>query len=77
MIKASMVQHQTGIRPTTINRKPLIGAHPGESNLYCFNGFGSKGCLSIPYFAKQFSQHFSQGLPQIKVLPELNPLLEV
>jgi len=76
-IQAKVIEHHTGIRPTTINRKPLIGFHPDINNLYCFNGFGSKGCLSIPYYAKLFSRHFSQNMPLDRVFPTLSPVLAI
>ncbi len=58
-----VINHYAGIRPTTRNRKPFIGPHPEHNKLYCFNGFGSKGCLSIPYYTKLFSSHLLEGQP--------------
>lgn len=71
-ISARISNHQSGIRPSTINRKPLISVHPEQPNLYCFNGFGSKGCLLIPYYAEQFAQHFSKGMALDSLIPELD-----
>ena len=71
-ISAKVIAHQSGIRPSTINRKPLIGVHPDHSRLFCFNGFGSKGCLLIPYYAEQFTQHFSKGVALETLMPEIN-----
>ena len=71
-IKATIVDHHAGIRPTTVNRKQFIGTHPKYHNLYCFNGFGSKGCLTIPYYAKTFSQHFVDGSTLTNLMPELD-----
>lgn len=37
-----------GFRPTTSDRKPLIGEHPIIKNLYIINGMGSKAVLMAP-----------------------------
>lgn len=52
--------HQLGIRPTTRNRQTLIQASPIDHRLWMFNGFGSKGCLEIPYHAKKFAILFDK-----------------
>jgi len=51
-----VLQHQAGIRPTTQDKQPFIGFHPKYANIGIFNGFGSRGCLLIPWYAQQFSQ---------------------
>jgi glycine oxidase len=43
---------QWGLRPTTPDRKPLIGAHPKYSSLIVFNGLGTKGVSLAPYFSE-------------------------
>ena len=50
-IDAELVNHEVGIRPTTKYRQPFIGPISGLEKAYCFNGFGSKGCLTIPQHA--------------------------
>lgn len=50
-LNAELVDHEVGIRPTTQYRQPFIGPISGLENAYCFNGFGSKGCLTIPQHA--------------------------
>ena len=45
--------HQAGIRPTMIDRRPVIGFHPVYKNLAVFNGLGTKGVMLAPYFAKE------------------------
>ena len=51
------VNHEVGIRPTTKYRKPFIGSLKQTPHALCFNGFGSKGCLLIPYYAKLLTDH--------------------
>lgn len=71
-ISAHIEMREAGIRPTTLQRKPFIGQINGLSNGYFFNGFGSKGCLLIPYYAELLCQHLTAGKP---LPPELNPCL--
>ena len=44
-------EHLTGIRPSTKDRKPIIGAHHTHKNLLLFNGMGTKGSSLSPYYA--------------------------
>lgn len=41
-----------GVRPTTPDRKPIIGAHPEYDQLVIFNGLGTKGVSLAPYFSE-------------------------
>lgn len=50
-----IIDHQAGIRPTVLDRRPLIGLHPKHPAVGIFNGMGTKGVMLAPYFAKQFS----------------------
>ena len=47
-----ITDHYAGIRPTVVDRKPLVGAHPDLPFTYTLNGFGSRGVLLAPYLAK-------------------------
>jgi glycine/D-amino acid oxidase-like deaminating enzyme len=51
------LNHAVGIRPTTKHRQPFVGSITALPNAYCFNGFGSKGCLIIPYYAQLLRSH--------------------
>lgn len=53
-IPFDIIDHQAGIRPTVLDRRPLIGLHPKYPALGVFNGMGTKGVMLAPYFAKQF-----------------------
>lgn len=48
-----VIDQVAGIRPATSDRKPLVGQHPKHRQLYCCNGFGSRGVLIAPTVAKQ------------------------
>ncbi len=62
-INGSVTKHEVGIRPTTKFRTPFIGPISSLKNAYCFNGFGSKGCLTIPLNAINLSNHLVRDTP--------------
>lgn len=61
--QAKVVDHQVGIRPTTLHRQAFVGEHPKYQRLFCFNGFGSKGCLTIPYHADLLCRYVINDAP--------------
>ena len=52
-----ITDHKFGFRPTTIDRKPIVGAHPKIKNMFIFNGLGSKGVLMAPLLSKELLDH--------------------
>lgn len=48
-----IINHKAGVRPSSSDRRPIIGKHPKYKNLWVFNGLGTKGVMLAPYFAKQ------------------------
>ena len=59
----SIVAQKAGLRPASIDRKPLIGMHHREKRAGIFNGFGAKGLTLAPWFARHFVQHLAEGSP--------------
>ncbi len=55
-----VTEQLAGIRPTTLDKQPFIGRHPKFANLHIFNGFGAKGSLLIPEYARQFASTLKQ-----------------
>lgn len=51
-IPYTIIDQQWGFRPTTSDRKPIIGAHPDHPSLIIFNGLGTKGVSLAPYFSE-------------------------
>jgi glycine oxidase len=47
-----VIDHQWGFRPTTPDRRPILGSHPEYKNLIMFNGLGTKGVSLAPYFSE-------------------------
>lgn len=60
-IPYEIVEHLAGVRPATNDRKPLIGHHPVQKNLFLFNGLGAKGSSLGPYFAKMMVDYITEG----------------
>jgi len=57
----SILRHEAGIRPSSIDRRPIIGRHPVHSNLFVFNGLGTKGVMLAPFFAKKVVHFYVQN----------------
>lgn len=55
--KIKVVGHQTGIRPTVPDRRPLLGKHPKYPFMILFNGLGTKGYMLAPYFSSHLIAH--------------------
>jgi glycine/D-amino acid oxidase-like deaminating enzyme len=61
--KEVVVESQkTGYRPTTRDRRPILGFAKGNERLGVFGGLGSKGVLLAPYFAKLFTLVLTEGI---------------
>ena len=43
-----VVEHHAGVRPTVIDRRPIVGQHPDFSNIYVLNGLGTRGVMIAP-----------------------------
>ncbi len=62
----NVVDHKAGIRPTVLDRRPLLGIHPKHKQLAVFNGMGTKGVMIAPYFAKVFTEFLIGNKPLSK-----------
>ena len=56
-VSYEVIEHRAGIRPTVKDRRPIIGRHPAYSNVYVFNGMGTKGVQLAPFFGEQFCEY--------------------
>jgi hypothetical protein len=52
---------KTGFRPTTRDRRPIVGFAKDNDLLGVFGGLGSKGVLLAPYFSKLFASVLTEG----------------
>jgi hypothetical protein len=55
-----VIGHEAGIRPSSVDRRPIVGRHPFHPNLFVFNGLGTKGVMLAPFFAEKFVNFFSR-----------------
>jgi glycine/D-amino acid oxidase-like deaminating enzyme len=65
----TIIDQKAGIRPSTKDRRPVLGKHPQLPQLAMLNGMGTKAVLLAPYFAKQLFEHLFQGK---NIHPEVN-----
>jgi glycine/D-amino acid oxidase-like deaminating enzyme len=47
-----VISQDWGVRPTTPDRRPILGTHPESDRLVIFNGLGTKGVSLAPYFSE-------------------------
>lgn len=52
-----------GMRPTTPDRKPILGAHPEHARAVVFNGLGTKGVSLAPYFSDVLATWLENNVP--------------
>lgn len=58
-----LVNHLAAFRTTSHDRRPFVDVHPTFSNLYIFNGFGTKGVSLIPYFGIELINNILHKTP--------------
>ncbi|MGR9100641.1 MAG: NAD(P)/FAD-dependent oxidoreductase [Gammaproteobacteria bacterium] len=63
LAKAEVTEQKANIRPCTFDKRPFAGRHPVLTRLMIFNGFGAKGSLQIPGYAKCFAEALTDGPP--------------
>lgn len=59
----SIVNQQWGFRPTTPDRRPILGRHPAFEQIVIFNGLGTKGVSLAPYFSDELTRWMENGHP--------------
>lgn len=57
----TITNHSWGIRPTTPDRRPILGQHPEHRNLWIFNGLGTKGVSLAPWSSGILCDHLEEG----------------
>ena len=56
-----IINQSAGFRPTTPDRRPVIGVHPEFPQLTVCNGLGSRGVLQAPFCAELLYDHIENG----------------
>lgn len=59
----NIVGQDWGFRPTTKDRRPILGRHPALKRLYIFNGMGTKGVSLTPFLAEMLTRFIENGDP--------------
>ena len=59
----NMVNQVAGIRPTVVDRRPLVGQHHEHKQLYVLNGLGTRGVMIAPYVAQKLFDFIDKGTP--------------
>ena len=59
----NVVSQVAGIRPTVIDRRPLVGVHKEKSNVFVLNGLGTRGVMIGPYVSRQLYNFIENGTP--------------
>jgi len=68
-IPYKILEQDWGFRPTTPDRKPILGYYPDSKNVVIFNGLGTKGVSLAPYFSARLAE-WLLGTGEIQ--PEVN-----
>ncbi|TKS56030.1 NAD(P)/FAD-dependent oxidoreductase [Mesohalobacter halotolerans] len=64
-----IVRQVCGIRPTTKDRRPVVGTHKKHKNIHILNGFGSRGVMTSPKLGQKLVKHI---LTDEKLDPEIS-----
>ena len=68
--EVEVLNQEAGIRPTTRDRRPLIGTHKTFKNYHIFNGLGAKGYMLAPLICQEFCDYLLKGA-------ELDPEIDI
>lgn len=49
----TITSHEAGVRPSVVDRRPIMGEHADHKNLFIFNGMGSRACFMAPLLSKE------------------------
>jgi len=59
--KYEILEHTAGIRPTIVDRRPVLGNHPEFKNLFVLNGMGTRGTLLAPQMSEFLFDFIEKG----------------
>lgn len=65
-----IVEQKSGIRPSSLDRRPILGRLDIHPNAFVFNGLGSKGVALSPYYSDMLCKYIYDGM-------ELDPEVDV
>lgn len=56
-----ILEHNAGVRPTVLDRRPLLGSHPEYPKIAIANGLGAKGYMLAPLLMNELVRHLFHG----------------
>lgn len=56
----NILEQSAGIRPTVLDRRPIMGQHTTYKKLFIFNGLGTKGYLMAPTLSREMCDFILQ-----------------
>lgn len=62
-VSYDVVERHAGVRPTMLDRRPVMGKHSVFEKLIIFNGLGTKGYLLAPLLSKELVAFMLNGIP--------------
>ena len=65
-----IIDQHAGIRPTVIDRRPLVGTHSKYKKLHILNGLGTRGVMIAPYVARELYDYIENS-------PKLDPEIDI
>ena len=60
---SGIIEHRSGVRPSTRDRSPIMGKHQENEKMFLFNGFGSRGATTVPFYAKHMLNFMINEVP--------------
>lgn len=58
-----IINHEAGVRPSVIDRRPIMGTSELSKNIFLFNGLGSRACLMGPLLSEEMINYIENGVP--------------
>ena len=62
LLPYTVVGQAWGYRPTSPDRRPIIGEHPEQKNVLVFNGLGTKGVSLAPFTGHLLTEFLRSGI---------------
>lgn len=59
----NIIEQHASIRPTVVDRRPIIGEHPMYQQLICLNGMGTRGTMLAPVMVDELYDFLENNLP--------------
>lgn len=57
-----VIAQEAGMRPTTKDRRPMLGSLPIRPNMIFFNGLGTHGIMSAPFLSEMLYNHLEENM---------------